>query len=72
MVDLPEGYKWSSYKGYIKPKSDKYIDYDKIDRYVTIKPAAYRGFVLNPIADQKNIFDQVYAKFFGQGIIHQG
>jgi len=64
MVELPQDYKWSSFKGYIKPKSDKYIDYEKIDRYITIKPAAYRGFVLSPIADNKDIFDQVYAGFF--------
>ena len=64
MVDLPQDYKWSSFKGYIKPKTDKYIDYDKIDRYVKIKPASYREFVLSPVAGAKNIFDQVYAGFF--------
>jgi len=64
MVEYPQDYKWSSFKGYIKPKSDKYIDYEKIDRYVKIRPASYRGFVLSPIADNKDIFDQVYAGFF--------
>ena len=64
MVEYPQDYRWSSYKGYIKQKSDKYIDYDKIERYVKIKPASYREFVLSPIADRKDIFDQVYAGFF--------
>jgi putative transposase len=64
MVEHPQDYRWSSFKGYIKPKSDKYIDYPEINRYVTMKPAAYKEFVSSPVADKKNIFDKIYAGFF--------
>jgi hypothetical protein len=59
MVELPQDYKWSSYTGYIKPKHDNYIDYPEIDRYISMKPNAYKVFVLGAIGKKIDIFDKV-------------
>ncbi|MBU0693310.1 MAG: transposase [Candidatus Omnitrophica bacterium] len=64
IVDLPQKYKWSSFKGYIKPKTDKYIDYPELNSYLPMKPSHYKDFVLNSIGKKDTLFDSIYAGFF--------
>ncbi|MCK9554341.1 transposase [bacterium] len=64
MVDLPQKYRWSSFKGFIKPKTDKYIDYPELNSYLGMKPTDYKDFVLSEIGKNNALLDKVYASFF--------
>jgi putative transposase len=64
MVDLPQKYRWSSFKGYIKPKTDKYIDYPELISYLGMKPLEYKDFVLSAIDKNDTLLDKVYASSF--------
>jgi putative transposase len=64
LVQNPEEYKWSSYKGYISKKGDGYIDKDRIKDTLDMNEAQYRQFVLSSIeAKEMNPFKDVYAGF---------
>ncbi|MFH1062630.1 MAG: transposase [Candidatus Omnitrophota bacterium] len=64
MVERPGEYKWSSYKGYLKNKTDKYIDYDALNDYLGMDSASYKEFVSNSINREDSLFKEVYAGFF--------
>jgi len=64
IVDLPQEYKWSSFKGYIKPKADKYIDYPELNAYLGMKLVDYKDFVLSSIGKKDALLDKVYDGFF--------
>ncbi|MCP4651896.1 MAG: hypothetical protein GY858_00705 [Candidatus Omnitrophica bacterium] len=64
MVDLPQNYRWSSYKGYMKPKTDRHIDYPELNRYLGMRPIEYKNFILRSIDQKDKLFDKVYAGFF--------
>ncbi len=63
IVELPQMYKWSSFVGYIKPETDKYIDYSEINAYLGMKPADYSTFILSSIGKKDDLFDRIYAGF---------
>ncbi|MCP4652139.1 MAG: hypothetical protein GY858_01990 [Candidatus Omnitrophica bacterium] len=64
MVDSPEKYRWSSFKGYTKLGYDKYIDYPELNRYLNMKPAAYKKFILSSIGKKDTFMDNIYAGSF--------
>lgn len=64
IVNLPQQYKWSSYNGYIKNKTDKYIDYNELGGYLEMGPGKYKDFVLSSINRKDCLFDKVYAGSF--------
>jgi len=64
MVSLPEEYKWSSYKGYLKEKTDKYIDYTEINNYLGMSQKEYRNFVLSGMNRNDSLLKKVYAGSF--------
>lgn len=53
MVESPEEYKWSSYKGYIEHRGDGYIDKDQVDKVLDIKAKEYRQFVMDGIGEKE-------------------
>ena len=63
IVSLPQEYKWSSFKGYMRRKGDGVIDRDAIEQYHKINAASYKEFVLAGIDNNINIFDRTYAGF---------
>ena len=64
MVELPEEYNWSSYKGYIEYRPDSYIDKDQVDKVLGIKAKEYRQFVIERIGEkEENPFKGVYGGF---------
>jgi REP element-mobilizing transposase RayT len=63
MSKTPEGYKWSSFLGYMNRKGDAFIDRQKIMRYYKINPSKYKQFVLDGIDKKPDIFKGVYAGF---------
>lgn len=63
IVESPEKYKWSSYRGYIDKKGDGCIDKEQVNLYLNMGPQQYRKFVLEGIDKEDNLFDQVYAGF---------
>lgn len=64
IVELPQNYKWSSYNGYIKHKTDKYIDYSELDSYLGMESANYKDFVISSINRRDSLLDKVYAGSF--------
>lgn len=64
IVDLPQNYKWSSFRGYIKPKTDKYIDYSELNGYLDMEADDYKKFILSSMDKKDNLFDKVYAGSF--------
>ena len=63
MITDPSGYKWSSYRGYIKKKSDEHIDKEYARRYFDMSVKQYQNFVLEGINNQKNPFKDIYVGF---------
>jgi len=64
MVELPEEYKWSSYRGYIESRGDGYIDKDQINKVLNINAKEYRQFVMDGIGEkEENPFKGVYGGF---------
>ena len=59
----PEGYKWTSFRGYMHKNGDGVIDRKEIERYYKIIPYRYKNFVLEGINKKVNIFNKVYAGF---------
>ena len=64
MIELPQQYKWSSFYGYIKPETDKYIDYPELNGYLGMSPAEYKDFVLRSMHKKDTLLNKVYAGFF--------
>ncbi len=64
IISLPQEYKWSSYKGYLKEKDDKYINYSEIKSYLGMSRSEYRDFVLSGINKKGSLFKGVYAGSF--------
>ena len=64
IVTSPQEYKWSSYQGYIKATTDKYIDKEELERYVGMSEKEYKEFVLGGINRREEITKQVYAGSF--------
>lgn len=71
LVNYPQDYKWSSFRGYIKKNMDEYIDYPELYNHLGLKPADYKKFVLDSIDKEDNLRDKVYAGIFlgGKGFI---
>lgn len=68
MSKTPEGYKWSSFKGYMSKKGDGFIDREKIMRYYHVNPSKYKQFVLDGMSEKPDIFKEVYAGFILGGV----
>jgi len=62
MVKLPNEYKWSSYRVYLKGSEDRVIDIEEIRRHVDLK--GYKDFVLDNINKNDDLKKQVYAGYF--------
>jgi len=67
IVNNPADYRWSSYKAYIKGKSDGYVDIDRVKEFIDMKLADYRGFVEASKA-YPDPFKKVYAGFMLGGV----
>jgi len=64
IVERPEQYKWSSYKGYINKKGDGYIDKSQIKNIIGMNEIQYRQFILSAMdVPQTNPFKDIYAGF---------
>ena len=63
MSETPEGYKWSSFRGYMSKKGDSVIDRQEIMRYYKINPSKYKKFVLEGMDKKADILSKVYAGF---------
>lgn len=63
IVSLPQKYKWSSFNGYIKPKTDRYLDYSEIESRLAMNPKEYKNFVLGNIHEKETLLNNVYAGF---------
>ena len=64
MVESPEEYTWSSYKGYIEHRGGSYIDKDQVDKVLGIKAKEYRQFVMDGIGKkEENPLKDVYGGF---------
>lgn len=59
----PEGYRWSSCKGYLTEKGDGFIDKDCVENRLDMKTADYRNFMLKGVSVEHNPFKDVYAGF---------
>ena len=68
MVKKPEGYQWSSYRGYMSKKGDGYIDKDKILEIIEMKSQTYRMFVEEGIGKKIEPFKEVYGGFILGGV----
>jgi len=62
IISKPEGYQWSSYRGYLGRK-DEYIDYRDVGQYLGMTPFRYRHFVLDGLKAPVDPFKEVYAGF---------
>jgi putative transposase len=62
IVSLPDQYLWSSYRGYIHGK-DKYVDLEKVERYLPLSRQSYKRFVLDGIDEGLDPLENVYAGF---------
>jgi len=60
MVKLPEGYKWTSYSGYIGREKNKYIDKQEIEKIMDLGNKEYKKFVMAGIGKDINPFEDVY------------
>jgi len=63
MSETPQGYKWSSFQGYMNKKGDGVIDRQEIMRYYKVNPSKYKQFVLDGMDKKSDIFNKVYAGF---------
>lgn len=63
IVDNPQGYKWSSYKGYINKSRDKYTDKEQINKHLGLKISQYQQFVFEGMNKEVNPFENIYAGF---------
>lgn len=64
LVEHPEQYKWSSYKGYINKQGDGYIDKSQVKNILGMNEVQYRQFVLSGIETETvNPFKDTYAGF---------
>lgn len=61
IVEKPEEYRWSSYKGYISKKEDSYVDIEAVKMVLGMNGAEYKRFVNSGITEKENIFKDVYA-----------
>ena len=61
IVEKPEDYKWSSYKGYISKKGDVYIDKGAIKGVLGMTERGYKQFVAAGINESEDIFKDIYA-----------
>ena len=60
IVEKPEVYKWSSYRGYLSERGDGYIDQEDIKKVLDITMREYERFVCGGI-EKEDIFNDVYA-----------
>ncbi|MCK4519744.1 MAG: transposase [Candidatus Omnitrophica bacterium] len=63
MVKSPQGYKWTSFHGYMKKEGDGYIDKDRINIYLDMKSGRYNEFVLEGIGKDTDPLKNVHAGF---------
>ncbi len=63
LVAKPEGYKWTSYHGYIKKGGDGYIDKEQVKRDIPLSPEQYKEFTMEGITGTHNPLKDVYAGF---------
>jgi hypothetical protein len=62
LVDVPEKYRWSSYKEYVGGKTI-YVDRTDVDVYLTGGRQGYRRFVLEGVGKEQDPLADVYAGF---------
>ncbi|MDD4013500.1 MAG: transposase [Candidatus Omnitrophica bacterium] len=60
ITQLPEEYRWSSYRGYIGEVKDKYIDKDAIEAITDLKGERYRAFVMASMNEELDPLKNVY------------
>jgi len=61
IVERPEEYRWSSYKGYISGRGDGYIDNEATRMVLGMNGAEYMRFVNSGLTEKDDIFKDVYA-----------
>jgi putative transposase len=61
IVDHPEEYGWSSYKGYIRRRGDGVIDKRIVDRYLGMSSGEYEGYVVSELKENNEKLKQIYA-----------
>jgi putative transposase len=60
IVEKPEEYKWSSYRGYIGKENDIYIDQKEVEKVLGMKGEEYQRFVMSDIGGEKDPTRDIY------------
>jgi len=60
IVEKPEEYKWSSYRGYFKKSGDRIIDRQKVDALLNMNLKEYKNFVSAGICEEEKVFEDIY------------
>ncbi len=63
IVDLPEQYRWSSYREYVRKTRGGLVDKKELERYFRMDAARYAEFVRQGIKESQDPFSGLYAGF---------